>query len=82
MPTISKSQAAPPLRGQIGESSGTRSPIFHLNRSMSARPTIAPVRVFSHACLCVSGSTYSGYIARNGSGSTGKLAKKFFDSFW
>ena len=43
-----------------GDTSGMRSPIFHLKRFANARPMTAPLRVFSHACFCSSGSRISG----------------------
>ena len=44
-------------------------------------PTIAPVRSASQAFFCSSGSSNSGYIRSQLSGSTAMFAKKLFGSW-
>jgi hypothetical protein len=76
-----KVHGLPSGRLKIGLMSGTRSPIFQPNRSAAGRPTIAPVRSSNQALFWSSGTTYSGYIRRNGSGSTA-MFENVFVSCW
>jgi hypothetical protein len=66
MPVMSNVQVLLPLDldGQMVEVSGTLSPIFQPKRLASAAPTIAPVRVRSHAARWSAGSESSGYRSR------------------
>ena len=82
MPTMSNSQRKlPSFFAQIVDCIGTLSPIFQPNRSAVLRPTTAPVRVWSHACLAAAGRIISGCMSRNSSGTTGFCMKKFFGSW-
>ena len=71
----------PSFLDQIVAWIGIRSPTFQPNRSAVVSPTMAPVRVLRNASYSSGSSTYSGYMARNCSGSTGIWAKKFFGSW-
>ena len=82
MPTMSNSQSRlPSVFPQMEDWMGTLSPIFQWNRSAVLRPTMAPVRVSSHACFCSGARTNSGNMSRNSSGTTGIWGKKLLASW-
>ena len=70
-----------PVRAKIVACSGTRSPIFQLNRLASVEPMIAPCRSASHAFIWSGGTVNSGYIWNQVSASTAMFGNWFFVSW-